>query len=208
MKPFRMSLFLSSYLLLFSYTVCTLLAYLNYRLDFSPLNNWLSDLGNKVLDPAGAIFYNAGIFISAFWLLTFFLGFSTVKGGENKLQGLMVLLAQLFGIAGCAAMALSAFFTIDDPGPHSFLSAVLDISRGTAFAFSVAALRYNPKWPRGLLLLGLLATSFDLLASVFFNNLPVFEWITVTLFLAYVVSIGVWMKCRQSNSAIFGSNDL
>lgn len=190
MKPFRMSPSLSSLLVLSNYSICTFLAYLNYRLAYSPLNNWLSDLGNKVLNPSGAIYYNTGIFLSAAWLLIFFFGFSIVKSRQNKIQNMMVLLVQIFGMIGCASMALSAFFTIDNPGPHSFLSAVLYISLGTAFAFSVAALRYNPGWPRWLLFLGVLATLFDLTASVFFNALPIFEWITISLFLAYIVLIG------------------
>jgi len=84
--------------------------------------------------------------------------------------------------------------TIADPGPHSLLSAGLYICLGTAFAFSVAALRYDPKVPRWLLVLGAVAALFDLLASLFFNNVPVFEWVTVALFLAYVLSVGVSLR--------------
>jgi len=202
MKPFRINLFLSSYLVLLSYSICTLLAYLHYRLAYSPINNWLSDLGNKISNPTGAIYYNAGILISAIWLMMFFIGFSIVKSRKNRIQKLMVFLTQFFGLIGCASMALSAFFTIDNPRPHSFLSAVLYISLGTAFAFSVAALRYNPKWPRWLLLLGVLAALFDLLASIFFNNVPVFEWITVSLFLAYVVLTGVSLRSPRTLAVI------
>ncbi len=194
MKPFRINPSLSSLLVLLSYSAFTLMAFSHYPLAYSPARNWLSDLGNKVVNPIGAIYYNAGIVITSAWLMLFFLGFSVVKSEENRIQNLMVLLTQLFGVSGCVSMALSAFFTIDNPEPHSALSAVLYISLGTGFAFSVAALRYNPKWPRMLLVLGVLSASFDLVASVFFSSVPVFEWITILLFLTYVVTSGNSMK--------------
>lgn len=132
--------------------------------------------------------------MTAFCLLLFFLGLSALKTGRNRIQVVMINLTQIFGFFGCLSMASSSFFTIADPGPHSLLSAGLYICLGTAFAFSVAALRYDPQVPRPLLILGAMAALFDLLASVFFSNVPVFEWVTVALFLAYVLSVGVVLK--------------
>jgi hypothetical membrane protein len=190
MKQFRLSLSLSSILVLLSYLICTLLAYFNYRLPYSPMKNWLSDLGNKVLNPNGAIFYNTGIVLTALCLLLFFLGFSALKSNKNRIQNLMIVLTQSCGVLGCVSMALSAFFSIDTPAAHSLFSAIMRISIGTAFAFSAAALRYNPKVPRWLLILGVLTALNDMLASVLFSATYFFEWITIFLFLAYVVSIG------------------
>ena len=201
MKYFRMSLSLSSILVLLSYSICTLLAFFNYRLPYSPLKNWLSDLGNKVLNPNGAIIYNTGIVLTAACLLLFFLGFSALKNSKNRIQNLMIILTQSCGILGCVSMALSAFYSIDTPAPHSLFSAIMRISIGTAFAFSVAALRYNPKVPKWLLILGVLTTLTNLLVSVLFNSIQVLEWPTIFLFLAYVVSVGGTMKGLTDNTA-------
>jgi len=192
-KQYRL-FFPSSILTLLSYILCAILAFFHYPLPYSPWKNWLSDLGNKTLNPSGAIFYNSGILLTASCLLLFFLGLSALKTGRNRIQDLMINLTQIFGFFGCVSMASSSFFTIADPGPHSLLSAGLYICLGTAFAFSVAALRYDPKVPRWLLVLGAVAALFDLLASLFFNNVPVFEWVTVALFLAYVLSVGVSLR--------------
>jgi hypothetical membrane protein len=202
MKRYGLSLFISSILVLLSYSSCSLLSFFNYPLPYSPIKNWLSDLGNNALNPNGAIFYNIGIFITAVWLLLFFLGFSTLKTGKNRIQNLMSILTQIFGVFGCLSMALSAFVTIANPGPHSFLSTGLYISLGTAFAFSVAALRYDAKRPRWLLILGILTALFDMLTSLFFSSVPVFEWITVSLFLTYVVLLGVLIKSPGNQSVI------
>jgi hypothetical membrane protein len=190
MKPYRINIFLCSLLVLLGYSIGSLLALLNFRLPYSPGENWLSDLGNSTLNPSGAIFYNAGLVITAFWLLLFFLGLFAQKVEKHKIQNLMLFLTLIFGVSGCVSMALSAFFTIDNPASHSVVSAVLYISLGTAFAFSAAALRYDPKVSKSLFVLGLLAAVVDLLTSLFFNTIPVFEWVTVFLFLAYVLLVG------------------
>lgn len=187
-----------------SYTIGAILAFLNYPLHYSPIKNWLSDLGNKELNPTGAIFYNAGILITSVWLILFFLSLSVLKTGKNRIRNLMILLTQFFGVIGSVAMTFSAFYTIDNPGVHSVLSAGLYIGLGTAFAFSAAALRYDPACPKWLLALGGLTALFDMLTSLFFSTKPVFEWITVSLFLGYTVllvrTIHVLMKINPKKS--------
>lgn len=201
MKHFRMNLSLSSILILLSYSIFTLLAFFKYRLPYSPVKNWLSDLGNKVLNPNGAIFYNIGVVLTALCLVFFFLGFSVLKSRENRIRNLMILLTQSFGILGCVSMALSAVYSIDTPAPHSFFSAGMRISLGSAFAFSVAALRYDPKVPRWLLVLGALTTLTNFLVSVLANSTYILEWPTIFLFLVYVGSVGAMMKVLENRAA-------
>lgn len=57
MKRYRM-IFFSSILALAGYITCAILAFIHYPLPYSPWKNWLSDLGNKTLNPSGANFYN------------------------------------------------------------------------------------------------------------------------------------------------------
>jgi len=176
------------------YVTFTTLAIVHYPLPFSPLNNWLSDLGNVAASPTGAPFYNAGIIASGILLLIFFLAISEWKLAQNKIQKIMVGLTQGFGAAGAAAMIMSAIYPINIPDPHSFWSAALDIGIGTGFAFSVAALRYHPTVPRWSLALGVLTALTDIAFAVFSNKLFILEWITISLFLVYVIVLGVISK--------------
>lgn len=198
MKRYGLSISFSSILILLYYAGCALLAFFSYPLAYSPARNWLSDLGSKVLNPNGAIFYNTGIILTAIWLLFFFLGFSALKTRKNRIQNLMVFLTQSFAVLSSISMVLSALYTIDTPGPHSLFSGLLYVSLGTAIAFSTAALRYEAKCPRWLLLLGGLAALLDMLTSLLFSSVPVFEWITVSLFLAYVALLGTRMNGLMS----------
>jgi len=183
------------------YGIAALLAALRYPLSYSPLTNWLSDLGNPVVSDEGALFYNTGIFFTGVLLLPFFLGLSVLRLPQHRPQNLMVKLTQAFGVLGAFSMIMSGLYPINFAAPHSFWSAGLYISLGTAFAFSVAALRYYPACPRWVLGLGLLTALVDMLVSIFFNKVPVLEWATVALFLLYLVILGVETKRLSSEAA-------
>ena len=72
------------------YLAFALLAFSRYPLPYSPMSNWLSDLGNANLNPSGALFYNIGIVATGGLLLLFFLGLSEWKMRQNRsgLEGL------------------------------------------------------------------------------------------------------------------------
>jgi hypothetical membrane protein len=191
MKHHRPISSISSVLLVLSYVTFTLLALASYPLHFSPMTNWLSDLGSKDLNPSAALFYNVGIMITGLFLAIFFFGFSAVKLERNRVQNLVVLFAQIAGLVGALAMVMSALFPINLPVAHSFWSAALYIAIGTAFAFSVAALRYYQKCPRWILILGILAALTDMVASIFFGTVRILEWVIVALFLCYLLLAGL-----------------
>jgi hypothetical membrane protein len=185
---------IASVLLVACYLIFTALAMLNYPLPYSPANNWLSDLGNTKSSPFGAQFYNLGIVVTALLVLVFFLTIFGWRLRNNKVQNIMVLLTQFFGVIASFAMILTALNPINMPAAHSFWSAVLRISFGTSFGFSVAALRYRQEVPRRLLALGVLTTLVDLAVSMFFNGVHILEWIVIPLFLVYVLALGLVCK--------------
>jgi hypothetical membrane protein len=197
MKRYQQISFIAGILAVLCYLAFTVLAFIRYPLPYSPIRNWLSDLGNANLNPHGAILYNIGIISTALLLVLFFLGLSRWKIGNKRVQIIMVLLTQAFGLIGSFCMIMSAIFPISLLEVHSFWSASLYIMLSTAFAFSVAALRYHQKVPRWLLILGLSTTLMVILTS-FLTTVYVLEWITVPLFLIYVSLVGIETKQLES----------
>ncbi len=181
--------FVTSLFAIVCYLAFALLAFARYPLPYSPLKNWLSDLGNPNLNPSGALFYNIGIVATAVVLLPFFLGLSRWKLGNNRIQHLMLFITQGFGILGALVMVLSGFYPINNLALHGFFSMWLYILLGTAFAFSVAALRYHPSCPRWLLILGASTAAVDILYGVL-HTVTVLEWLTVALLLCYLGLLG------------------
>ena len=193
--------FVTSLFAVLCYLTFALLAFAQYPLPYSPMRNWLSDLGNADLNPHGALFYNIGIVATGVVLLLFFLGLAQWKMGNNRIQNLMLRLTQGFGILGSLALVMSGLFPINFSTLHSFFSICLYILLGTAFGFSVAAIRYYPTCPRWLLILGALTALADILSGVF-HTVYVLEWVTVSLFLCYPLLLGA-----ETNRLFSGTMD-
>ena len=193
MKRYKYISFIGGILAVLCYLVFALLAFSRYPMPYSPMKNWLSDLGSVELNPDGAIFYNIGIISTALFLIVFFLGLSVWKIEDNKAQIIMLRLTQAFGILGSFCMMMSAIYPINLYAIHSFWSTSLYVLLSTAFIFSAAALRYHQRVPRWLLILGVSTTVMVILTSIL-QTVYVLEWITVLLFLSYVTLLGIETK--------------
>jgi len=185
MKKFKYISFIGGILTVLCYLVFALLAFSRYPMPYSPMKNWLSDLGSVELNPDGAIFYNIGIISTACFLIVFFLGLSVWKIEDNKAQIIMLRLTQAIGILGSFFMIMSAIYPINLYSIHSFWFTSLYVLLSTAFVFSAAALRYHQRVPRWLLILGVSTAMMVILTSIF-PIVYVLEWITLLLFLSYV----------------------
>ena len=180
-----------SILLFVVYLVMTILSFLRYTGPFSPASNWLSDLGNRIISPDGSTYYNLGIFISGSLLALFFISLGNNRMQGKKAQNIMLLLTQLFGIIGSIGMVMTGVFSIDNPETHSLFSTILRICLGTAFAFSVAAFRYEKRVNKWILVIGAITALTNLLVSMFFSNTQVLEWPVIFLFLLYCLLLGI-----------------
>ncbi len=172
------------------YTLMTAISLIKYPDAFSPASNWLSDLGNKIVSPAGSIFYNTGIYMTGSLLILFFISFGVHQLPEKRMQNIMLFLTQGIGVLGSLAMILSGVFSINHPQPHSLFSMLLRIGLGTAFGFSVAAFLYYKKFSRLTLAVGVVTTLTDLAVSMFFPDTHLLEWLVIFLFLLYCVLLG------------------
>jgi hypothetical membrane protein len=204
MKKSNMITWVLSILIATIYIVMTILALAKYPEPFSPISNWLSDLGNKIVSPAGSIFYNTGIYITGSLMALFFLSLGNNRMQGIKAQNIMLLLTQGIGIFGSLAMIMTGVFSIDNPHTHSLFSAFLRIGFGTAFGFSVAAFRYNKEFKKWILVVGVITTLTDLFVSVFYNKTHLLEWPVISLFLLYCLLLGneTYRLGKLRNSAL------
>ena len=185
--------FIASILIVLIYLSFAMLAFWRIPGSYSALRNWLSDLGSSRLNPQGAIFYNIGIITAGLLLIPFFLGLTKLKMKGSTVQKTMVALTCVLGLLGGLAMIMSEVFPIDQIVQHRFWSISLYILLGSAFVFSVAALRYDRRFPRWALGVGIVAGLMDILSGIF-HDVYLLEWITVALFLGYLLILGIMTR--------------
>ena len=182
--------YVSAILTSISYLVFSTLAYIQYPPPFSPSDHWLSDLGSRTLNVLGARFYNTGIIVTALFLLVWFLCISQWRVTNPSPQNWFLLVAKITGAAGALSLVMSAVYPINMLQQHSFWSHAHFMLLAMGFGFSVASLRYHPRFPRPLLYLGTAAAMSPLFVLAF-GELYILEWVTVGIFLAYVLSVGI-----------------
>ncbi len=120
------------------YLAFTCVALLKYPLYFSPLYNWLSDLGNPLLNPTGAQYYNLGGALTSFLLIIFFGGLGAWRVSDKK-AGVFLGLAQICGICLAKAFMITTLFPLGIyDGMHSAASIALFVTIG-CFKFSQQA---------------------------------------------------------------------
>ena len=161
-----------------------------YPSPFNPTNNWLSDLGNPLMNPSGALLYRIGCILAGFLLVLFFAGLGFLCAGQSKRVSIYMRIAQALGALGGLALLLTGVFSEGNHPSHSTWSAVLYISFGTAVFFVGLAFVFMPGFSRMLSYLAFAITACDWVMSAF-NKTHFLEWIVVALMLLFVGCLSV-----------------
>ena len=192
------------------YVVFTLLAYLHYADAFSPMSNWLSDLGNPQVNQSGALLYNTGCILASVGLLVFFLGLGRWITADGRVRTL-VRIAQISGVASSIALIITALFPL---GPqtavHSLAGKIHVIFLGFFLTFSATVFlkrRSSVKWPAYL---GFLSAIVNFIYGAFLYSTFVAEWAAIGMFIVYVLVAALAFRelpserqARQAQAAKF-----
>jgi hypothetical protein len=166
-------------------------SYLQYPTSYSPLTNWLSDLGNPNANPSGAVFYKLAGVLTSIAMVPFFVGLSRLNTGEKKMRVLLTL-AQVAGVFASASFFMTAVFPLGvNNAVHSIFSILLFMMFGTFEMFSASALRRKPGYPRWITYSGfsIAVISFIIGVSSFWVDFFLGEWIMVVTLMIYVVML-------------------
>jgi hypothetical protein len=168
-----------------AFLALALASYARYPSAFNPRDNWLSDLGNSLLNPSGSVLYRVAAVLTGVLLALFFVGIGSLAQGQQTRVKVFLLLGRLFGMISALAVVMTGIFSEGQHSSHSLWSAVLYICFGTAAFFIGWALLYVRGFPRGLSYFAFVITVFDWVMSVF-NQTHFLEWVMVALMLLFV----------------------
>ncbi len=153
---------------------------------FSPLGNWLSDYGNPLLNPSGALWYNLGCILTAALLAVFYAGLTRWYRGRRvrKQYVVCVIGAQAFGFAaaGCLVMASAIPLGVND-SVHSTFSTLNMIGMNWFLSFTAVLFLMHPQTPKAYGVLALLTSAFNIVSQNAFDGFYVSEWLYFLLFM-------------------------
>ena len=154
---------------------------------FSPLTNWISDLGNTSLNPDGASYFNAACLITGVLMLFYYLGFYLWYTRELW-RNALVILGQLAGALSGIALILVGIYPEIYASPHYLWSFVYFLSSLGALILINAGLFTHLLYDNITAYCGLAAIAVTLVfvaGQVLGIEQPVFEWLSVGLALLW-----------------------
>jgi hypothetical protein len=171
------------------YLILALVAFLKYPGAYGPLSNWLSDLGNPLANPSGAIFYRLGCVLSGAALVLFYLKLGIWNTGSKKTRVLLTI-AQYTGVFSAVCLIITGIFPLGTSTEiHSLWSMMLYISLGFFLTFSATALTKNPAFKKGFGYYAFLPAAVNFVFGAVLHEIFWAEWISVGMFIAYVLMV-------------------
>ena len=171
------------------YLVFASVAFLKYPGPYGPFTNWLSDLGNPLSSPAGAIFYRLGCTLSGIALVVFYVKLSIWNTGSRRTQVLLTI-AQCAGVFSAISLVVTAIFPLGtSTAVHSLWSMMLYISLGFFLTFSATAFMKNPAFKKGFGYYAFVTAAVNFAFGAILHGTFWAEWISVGMFVAYVLMI-------------------
>jgi hypothetical membrane protein len=180
-----------------------LVAYALYPRAFSPAANWISDLGDTLLNPRGSIFFRTDMVSVGVLLAAFFVALRRWHHGQRPIFRALLGFGQFSGLVAAAAVAMTGIYSENDATAHAILVTVLFIATAGAVWFIGWAPVWHPRLPRKVPYVAWLACAADLVALVAHRHW--LEWLAVGLLLCFVaaVALGTW---SMTPSRVSGDN--
>ncbi len=173
------------------YAAFTFISHL-YNKRINPLCNWLSDYGNPLVNPHGAVYYNNGCRATALLLAVFYIGLFTWYGGGRAARKFHIsyAVAQISGLAGSVLLIMTTVFPLGtNTQLHSAFSTANMVAMSNFLAFTATGFVMNRKIPKTVAVFGFFAAAFNIVTMNAFENFYISEWIFFLLFAIYIILI-------------------
>jgi hypothetical protein len=184
------------------YIAFAVLAYVAYPTVYGPTNNnWLSDLGNRNLNPDGANYYVLGCVLMGVLLIGFFASLWVWRYTGARVQKGLLVFVQIAGLVGAISIIMTAVYTEDQFSAHQFWSRLINASFAMALLVSPFALRRRRErlWP----LIVVSAIGYlSIMARLFVDQAHWLEWPSVGILLVYVwvLALMTWYQFQHSQT--------
>jgi hypothetical membrane protein len=185
----RMLIIIAGFAAITIYVVFTALAFSQYPSAYSPFKNWLSDLGNPLINQSGALLYNLGCILTSIVLIIFYVGIREWVNDNKRLKVLLTI-AQIAGILSSIFLIITALFPLGSHTEIHQISGKLHIIfLGFFLTFSATVLLRNPvltKWPAYF---GFITAAVNFVYGAFLYSVFVAEWLAIGMFIIYLLMI-------------------
>ena len=168
---------ISGILVIVIYCAFTFISLGLFPTPYSPIKNWLSDLGNSSYNPNGAIFYNLGCILTGALLFPFYIGLYTWYM-DKTWHKILIIATQIVGCCSAFALIMIGIFSEDFLEPHIFWSEVFFELNLLVLILAAVSLFCHPKFFKPIGIYAIVVAIINLVFT-FVIIIPILEWFTV-----------------------------
>lgn len=169
------------------FCVFTFTSAVRYPGPFSPVDNWLSDLGTATKNPAGDVYFNVGCILTGVSLLLMMAGMSAWRSGDPR-KDRALMAGQACGGASAFALMLIGVF-VEGTAYHGILAMMFFLLLFLFLVLANVAVWKHPAYRRWIGYYALVAIVIDLVFIYTFfayDHAPAWEWLAVFSALLWV----------------------
>jgi hypothetical protein len=162
------------------------MSFLHFPINYSIFTNYVSELGNSLRNPNGAIYFNMGVIFTGIALFPFFIGLH-LWYSEVTWRTTLIIISQLLGFGAAFSVIMVGFFPEHLITAHLFWSYLFFILLLIFTLFISISLFTHPDFNRiisifGFIIVGLYVLFFYLVINNLFIGLNyILEWLMVIL---------------------------
>ncbi len=184
---------ISGMLIILLFCIFTLASAARYPGPFSPMDNWLSDLGTPLKDPPGCVYFNVGCILTGICmvLMAAGLGIWNVEVGQKRL---LMTLGRLCLVVSALGLMLVGVFNEGTP-LHGTMALTFFLMLVIFLALVSAALWKRPDYsplPGYYAILVIVINILFIYTFFAYEHAPVWEWIAVFSTLIWVVMLAYY----------------
>jgi hypothetical membrane protein len=169
------------------------LSIVNYPPGFSPLKNWMSDLGNPVLNLTGSAYFNGACMITGLLLVVFYLMLNRSQSTDGR-RIKMLTAARAFGIfSGISLAGVGVFNETFDPH-HFIVSVLFFLSSTIAILLVTVAMKGQPGFSKITDWAGYLTIAIGIVFAVqrpLIGSITIIEWLSVFSMMLWAALFGI-----------------
>ena len=169
------------------FCIFTLAAVALFPGPFAPTDNWISDLGTPLMNPAGDVYFNSGCIITGACMLLLMAGLSAwyTEGGRKKA---FMMAGQLCGVISAFGLMLVGVFN-ESSAYHDTISTIFFLFLCLFLIFTTISLWKHLKFIRWIGYYALVVVIIELafMYTYFaYDHAPFWEWLAVFSALLWV----------------------
>jgi len=176
---------IGGFLVILLFCIFTLASAVRYPVAFSPMDNWLSDLGTMKKNPAGYVYFNVGCILTGVSTLFLVSGMDAWQVKDNKR---LFEAGRAFGVFSAFTLMLIGAFDENTPY-HTMLSLTFFLMLGLFLVLINISLWKHPAYKRWIGYYAIVVVAIDVILAVTFvvyEHAPIWEWLAVFGALAWV----------------------